>query len=104
MKVEAQPDYVETVPKNVWTINEDRVRVLHSNLMSQCFYFPLTTASAATNQSPTEENPRSRGFYSGGLKGNVRTIEIERMSCTRMYSWFPILYRIILMPCHEHCV
>jgi len=27
-KVEAQPDYVETVPENVRSINEDRVRVL----------------------------------------------------------------------------
>ena len=27
-KVEAQPDYVETVPENVRSINEDKVRVL----------------------------------------------------------------------------
>jgi len=37
-KVEAQPDYVETVPDNVRSINEDRVRVCYSNLIGQCFH------------------------------------------------------------------
>ena len=38
--------------------------------------------SGFTDHRLTEENSRSRGFYPGGLKGNVRAIEVERLSCT----------------------
>ena len=38
--------------------------------------------SVFTDHRLTEENSRSRGFYPGGLKGNVRAIEVERLSCT----------------------
>jgi valyl-tRNA synthetase len=32
-KVEAQSDYVETVPENVRSINEDRVRIVSAQLL-----------------------------------------------------------------------
>ena len=68
-KVEAQPDYAETVPENVRSINEDKVRA------------PAKCLSCAISHSlftfPAEENVRSRGLYARILKGYVCKVEID---------------------------
>ena len=67
-KVEAQSDYVETVPANVRLINEDRVGLILDAFLR--ILEPLITRA--------EENIRGRSIFAGILKGDVCEVEIIR--------------------------
>ena len=69
-KVEAQADYVETVPANVRLMNEDRVRL---GSMLGFYVFWKTLISRA------EENVRGGSRFVGVVEGDVCEVEIIRV-------------------------
>lgn len=72
--MEAQADYVETVPANVRLINEDRVRISLDAFLRMIE--PLITRA--------EENIRGGTGFAGILEGDICEVEIMHTLMTQM--------------------
>jgi hypothetical protein len=90
-KVEAQADYVETVPANVRLVNEDRVRL--ASIFGLRILETLMTKCA-------EENVRGGSRFVGVVEGDVYEVEINTYTVSANQvdlkdPHFRIIFRII---------